>query len=245
MGLFSRKKHEDAETAPAVPEERPAPEPEAPYVVDVLYADDPGIESTSGIERIYRPPMEGDYEAELAQSLRFPEARGRVRASRNVVRVTATAFADDSPRERYERVVAIVGGLVARSEPTAVVSRATGEVLDPRRVAETPIELTVNVRRLPSPSGEGATLMDTTGLTLLGVPDLQCHFRGIDPDALETYMYGIAEYLLDDGDFVRDGQALQGIDFHDRWKVKHQTSLAEPHRRVIDLNPGRHHAVGS
>jgi hypothetical protein len=244
MGLFGRKKQEATEHEAAAVEDVPLAEPHGPYVVDVLYADDPGVESTSGVERIYRPPMEADYEDELARSTRFPEGRGRVRASRHLVRVTATEYSEDTPRERYERLVAIVGGLVARSVPTAVVSRATGEVLDPRRIEETPMGLAVNVRRLPSPTAEGATLMDTTGLDWLGVPDLQCHFKGIDPDALETYLYGIAEYLLDEGDFVRDGQALQGIDFHDRWKVKHEVSLAEPRRKVIDLNPGRHYAAG-
>ncbi len=242
MGLFGKKKHEEQVGQAEV--EGPLVDAAEPYVVDLLYVQDPGIEATGVVERVYRPPAEADYEDCIAASGRWPAAREQVRASRYVLRMTATGSPDDSPRERFDRLVGQVGDLIVLSGPVAVVSRATGEVLDPRRVEGQPMALAVNVRRFDSPSVPGATLMDTTGLAQLGVPDLQCHFHGLDPDALETYLYGIAEYLLDNGDFVRDGQALQGIDFHDRWKVKHQVSLAEPRRRVIDLNPGRHHAPG-
>ena len=39
-------------------------------------------------------------------------------------------------------------------------------------------------------------LVDTLGMSLLFLPDLQYHFRGLDPNLMVNHAYNTASYLL-------------------------------------------------
>lgn len=80
-------------------------------------------------------------------------------------------------------------------------------------------------------------VMDTVGLSALGVPDVQCHFTGLDPDTVAQTLLGAAYYIFDQGDVLQDGQTL-GSSGGRRWRCEHQASLIAPGRYVIDLDPG-------
>ncbi|WP_176476021.1 DUF4261 domain-containing protein [Paenibacillus sp. 7523-1] len=85
-------------------------------------------------------------------------------------------------------------------------------------------------------------VMDTVGLSALGVPDVQCHFTGLDPDTVAQTLLGAAYYIFDQGDVLQDGQTL-GSSGGRRWRCEHQTALIAPGRYVIDLDPGDAHAA--
>ncbi|NUU80191.1 DUF4261 domain-containing protein [Paenibacillus xylanilyticus] len=85
-------------------------------------------------------------------------------------------------------------------------------------------------------------VMDTVGLSALGVPDVQCHFTGLDPDTVAQTLLGAAYYIFDQGDVLQDGQTL-GSSGGRRWRCEHQAALIAPGRYVIDLNPGDAHAA--
>ena len=46
-------------------------------------------------------------------------------------------------------------------------------------------------------------LMDTVGLSALGVPDVQCHFTGLDPDTVAQTLLGAAYYIFDQEMYCR------------------------------------------
>ncbi|MCM3783152.1 DUF4261 domain-containing protein [Neobacillus mesonae] len=87
-------------------------------------------------------------------------------------------------------------------------------------------------------------VMDTVGLSSLGVPDFQCHFAGLDPDLVARTLYGAAYYIFDQGDVIQDGQLLGSSGSH-RWRCEHQESLVSPQRYVIDLDPGAPYYAGN
>ena len=86
-------------------------------------------------------------------------------------------------------------------------------------------------------------VMDTVGLSSLGVPDFQCHFAGLDPDRVAQTLFGAAYYLFDQGDVIIDGQLLGTADSQ-RWRCEHQESIVSPRRYVIDLDPGAPYYAG-
>ncbi|WP_211749386.1 DUF4261 domain-containing protein [Paenibacillus sp. Marseille-Q4541] len=86
-------------------------------------------------------------------------------------------------------------------------------------------------------------VMDTVGLSSLGVPDFQCHFAGLDPDTVAQTLFGAAYYLFDQGDVILDGQLL-GTSGSQRWRCEHQESIVSPRRYVIDLDPGAPYYAG-
>jgi hypothetical protein len=72
---------------------------------------------------------------------------------------------------------------------------------------------------------------------VLGLPDLQCHFVGLDPQALAETLMNAALYLLGRGDVIADGDTLAGPQGQP-WPCRHAAALAPPDRDVLDVNPG-------
>jgi hypothetical protein len=108
-----------------------------------------------------------------------------------------------------------------------------------------PLRFALNVRFFNVTNGqEDEMLMDTMGLGTLGLPDLQCHFLGLDPKQVAQVLYNTAFYIFDNGDIIHDGNTVQGIRPGDKWRCQHEMALAQPEREVIDVNPGRPHAAG-
>ena len=52
--------------------------------------------------------------------------------------------------------------------------------------------------------------MDTRGLAPFGLPDLQVHFRDLEPARLAGLLYATAGYLLEEGDVIADGNTISG-----------------------------------
>jgi hypothetical protein len=87
-------------------------------------------------------------------------------------------------------------------------------------------------------------LMDTLGLSIFGLPDIQCHFKAVDPNEIARVVYNAGYYIFDKGDIINDGETIGGIKQDDKWRCQHEESLAEPKRIVIDINPGSPYAAG-
>lgn len=80
-------------------------------------------------------------------------------------------------------------------------------------------------------------VVDTCGLAALGLPDLQCHFRGLDPEAVGQALYQTARILFAQGDLLRTGDTIQGIPADQRWLCQRSLALIGPVREVIDIQP--------
>jgi hypothetical protein len=87
-------------------------------------------------------------------------------------------------------------------------------------------------------------LMDTLGLAVLGLPDVQCHFRDLDPHEVAQALYNTALYIHDNGPVMESGHTIAGIQPEDKWPCQFEESLIKPHREVLDLNPGTPYAAG-
>lgn len=97
----------------------------------------------------------------------------------------------------------------------------------------------VNVRLFNiSNSDTKELLMDTVGLSLLGLPDFQLRFSDIDESEVERLLWNYAYYIFEHGDIIENGNTLLGLEPNSKWRCERQTSLTNPERIVI--NVGRH-----
>jgi hypothetical protein len=105
--------------------------------------------------------------------------------------------------------------------------------------------LNVRLFRIINEESQGDVVMDTLGLAALGLPDLQCHFRNLDVQAVAGMLYNTGLYLFENGDVIADGHTVAGMDRNDKWVCQHEDSLVAPDRVVLDINPGYPYAAGN
>ena len=154
-------------------------------------------------------------------------------------------FAD--PYGRSDRIAALVGvvaALTAATRPLAVSWPTSQRVTDPDASATDGLGGLVNVRFFAVSDDEDERVMDTRGLAPLGLPDLQVHFRDLDPGRLAGLLYATAGYLLAEGDVIEDGNTISGTQGDEHWRCEHEDALVGPPRRVIDIDPGDPYAAG-
>lgn len=90
-------------------------------------------------------------------------------------------------------------------------------------------------------------LVDTMGMSVLFLPDLQYHFHGMDPNWVVNHAYNVASYILANDNPIEDGETIDGIkdgamSREVQWKCQYESSLLQPPREVIDLNMGEYAA---
>jgi hypothetical protein len=180
----------------------------------------------------------------VPHSRRCRDAAGRLRTCTTQI-VLTERFSSGLPRaERHELFVRVVETLTAKLAPSLVVSVPTQEILDPVRLAGEPGMLLANARLFRAGDSDHDLVMDTVGLAVLGLPDLQVRFTGLDPADVAAFLYDVADYLYEHGDVIADGHTIEGIRPATAWRCRHATSSVGPRRPVIDIDPGRPHAVG-
>jgi hypothetical protein len=181
----------------------------------------------------------------VPHSRRCRDAAGRLRTCTTQI-VLTELFSRALPRaERHELFVRVVETLTAKLAPTLVVSAPTQEILDPVRLAGEPGMLLANTRLFRVGDSDRDLVMDTVGLAVLGLPDLQVRFTGLDPGDMAAFLYDVADYLYEHGDVIEDGHTIEGIRPATAWRCRHATSSVGPRRPVIDIDPGRPYAVGN
>ena len=86
-------------------------------------------------------------------------------------------------------------------------------------------------------------LFDTLGFTAIGLPDLQFHCKGLEPDDVVGFLRNVAAYLYENGDVIENGNTVEGM-HHERWVCRREDSLVGPLRMVLDINPGEYAGGG-
>ena len=86
------------------------------------------------------------------------------------------------------------------------------KVSDPETLAADDVDGIVNVRFFTVAGDDEAMVLDTLGLHVFGLPDLQCHFRDRDPGEIAGLLYATALYVFDSGDVIADGNTISGPD---------------------------------
>jgi Domain of unknown function (DUF4261) len=181
----------------------------------------------------------------LPQAWNWPEAREAVRRVTSGLWIV-DGFAGALPRaSRLALLGHTVRCLVERTDCLAIYWRSSDRLVEPSRfLASRPglglvAAAAVNVR-MYSPEGivPEETVMDTLGMAAFGLPDLQCHFAGLDTDRVAARLFGYATYLFDRGDVLDDGDLLEGSGPEGAWTTRRERALFPPERAVVDLDPG-------
>ncbi|HKE51006.1 MAG TPA: DUF4261 domain-containing protein [Actinomycetes bacterium] len=176
----------------------------------------------------YNPELAAD---SLQQTWDWPGAAAAV------ARCTRGVFVSDflartlPPAVRLRFIVEAVRTVVETAPPLAIDWKPAQKVVDPRSGLTAPT-LPFNVRFFTL-ADSGENVMDTRGLDILGLPDVQCRFTGLSPAEVASHLYGIAAHLVQQGP-VRDGFVAAATDGH-RWVCRYGESLAAPTRQIVDL----------
>lgn len=106
------------------------------------------------------------------------------------------------------------------------------------------IRFAVNARYF-NIDGEAEMIVDTVGLSTLGLPDLQYNFHSMDPNWVVNHAYNMAGYLLEGKHSIHDGDRVDGIEDGNirpdiRWLCHYEVALIQPVRTVLDIAPGQY-----
>jgi Domain of unknown function (DUF4261) len=207
--------------------------------------DQPGVPAAHLIVASDGVSARDDLEAALQQVWDWPLARDAVSRARGEILITdMMAFALDR-KARLALLQSTVRTLAKLTPTVAIHWMPSQRVVDPAAFVSADAELgpvysaAVNVRMFRIEGrAPGEIVMDTLGMAAFGLPDLQCHFAGLDPGAVAARLFGYATYMFDAGDVIEDGHTVEGIPSGKKWKCRHERSLVGPEREVLDLHPG-------
>lgn len=101
------------------------------------------------------------------------------------------------------------------------------------------VRFAMNIR-LFNIAGTEERVMDTLGLSLLFIEDLQYHFHGMDPNWVVLHANSMACYLLANDQPMKNGDTIDGVvDGHlaqdIQWPCHFEDAMVEPMRAVLDV----------
>lgn len=192
-----------------------------------------------------------DYTGAIRQSWTCDDAEERIAASTAVRLVTEMMATSFDTKVRLELFHGMLQAIVELTEPIAILFVHSEQIVAPEHYLEScsepPIERlgALNTRFYTIENTDtGDMIMDTRGLEEVGLHDLQCHFRGLDPNDVSRVLYNSAIYIFENGPVIESGQTITGIEDNSMWLCQFEESLLEPARMVLDLNPGSPYAAG-
>ena len=218
------------------------------YCVD--YSDRASVPCEVAIILADRAVEHGEYADALQQTWDWPEKEAALAQCRHSVLVSEFLGRGLPAEDRMEILQAVMHVLIENGGIAAISQTNAGYLINPQRYTESHARGYVyygllNIRFFNISNQPGDMLMDSLGLSAFGVPDVQCHFRAIDPAEMSAYLYNTAVYLLQHGDVIADGHTLSSIDEHSQWPCQHEDALIAPERVVLDVNPGAGFAAGN
>jgi len=181
---------------------------------------------------------------DLSQTWEFPEAQAvlaRCRSALTVGEMFGRPYPSSQRLEVFRATVLAAGRLTG---PAAAWWPSAGQLLPPPSPADPPLMGLVNVRLFRVEGSASDVVMDTLGLQVFGLPDLQCHCHEIELPRLATYLRNAASYVFERGAVIRDGDTIEGIEPGEKWQCLQEEALIPPYRLVIDLDPGDDFAAG-
>lgn len=191
------------------------------------------------------------YTDQIQQSWACDDAAERMAASTRSLLVTEMMAQGLEPGERVRLFHGVLQALTEITRPHAIVFHHTQQVVAgdsylescDRESIERPGSLNVRFFNI-SNSETGDMMMDTRGLDEIGLHDLQCHFRDLDPNSVSRVLFNTALYIYQSGPVIESGQTVAGIEPDSKWLCQFEDSLLDPQRDVLDLNPGEPFAAG-
>jgi Domain of unknown function (DUF4261) len=181
---------------------------------------------------------------DLSQTWEFPQAqviRDRCRAALTISEMFGRPR---PPAERLEVFRATVLAACRLTRPAAAWWPTATQLRPPPAPASPPLMGLLNVRLFRVEGRARDVVMDTLGLQVFGLPDLQCHCHDIDLPRLAAYLRNAGNYLFGRGDVIRHGDTIEGIEPGEKWECRQEEAVIPPDRLVIDLDLGEDYAAG-
>ena len=147
-------------------------------------------------------------------------------------------------KERTEMFIDFICACIVVMKPEVIYSKNAEKLLEPRDVlgcrSETDPDIlhpVTNIRMFKMPdSPDGDIIMDTTGLSSLGLPELEIIFHGQNPARIAELLLRYCYFIYDIGDNVQHGEYLEGLNPGERWKCERRKALLEPERVVLRVS---------
>ena len=155
-------------------------------------------------------------------------------------------FADPASRtERVAALTSVLAVLIEQTVPELLSWPYSQRVVDPDGFQPDDIDSVINVRFFSVGEEGNEMVMDTAGLSVLDLPDVQCHYRDANPAEIAAMLFSTARYIFEHGDVIDDGHTISGLRGDERFSCRHELALVGPSRRVIDVDLGDPYAAGS
>lgn len=90
-------------------------------------------------------------------------------------------------------------------------------------------------------------LVDTLGMGVLLLPDMQYHFHDMEPKWIVSHAYDTALYIFENDNPIQAGDRIDGIidgknSNRIQWECQYEHALVQPSREVLDINMGEYAA---
>ena len=132
----------------------------------------------------------------------------------------------------------------------AVYFMSSGKLLTPEKFADNSVpdeyrfvRNAVNIRFF-NIQGTEDMMVDTLGMSILSLPDLQYHFHGLEPDDVVNHAMNALIYIYDNDCPIESGHTIDGIRDASgncgKWRCQYENSLIQPVREVIDIEAGEY-----
>ncbi len=185
-------------------------------------------------------------EESLGQTWNWPEARQAAARAPHTLLVMDFMAAGLHPKRRLENFPKILHAVTAHIPCLALHFPASQCLVAPDDFQANapggedgfPLLGLVNVRLFSVRDREGEIVMDSLGLHVFGLPDVQCHCSGADPEALGNWLFSLALYVAETDRVIESGDTVDGVD-GGRLVMAYEESLVPPRRVVLDVQPAR------
>jgi hypothetical protein len=181
---------------------------------------------------------------DVSQTWDWEEAEAAVARCRCSLLVTEMFGDGRTPQERWNAMSGVVAELCEVTRPIVISWPQSQRVGAPELFAAGDLDGLINVRYFSIANDPGAMVMDTLGLHVFGLPDVQCHFRNREPAEIAAMLFSTATYLFRSGDVIADGNTISGPQGDERLLCFREPALLEPSRLVIDVDLGDPYAAG-
>lgn len=208
------------------------------------------IPAQTAILRADAPIKLDAYSGDIQQSWGFRDCVSTLAASCHTLIITEMMTRPLPPTDRIRLFHGVLQAVIELTTPDALVFKHSQQVVHPQAYLDCldkpPILRagSLNVRFFNISNSSGDMLMDTRGLTEVGLHDLQCHFRELDPNDVSEILFNTAVYLFENGPVIEPGNTIAGIDKDSKWVCQFENSLVGPDRELLDMNPGAPYAAG-
>jgi Domain of unknown function (DUF4261) len=181
---------------------------------------------------------------DVSQTWAWDGAEAAITRCRSSLLITEMFGEGRAPQERWRAMSGVVAELIRHTRPIVLSWPHSQRVGDPKLFAAGDLDGLINVRYFSISNDPGAIVMDTLGLHVFGLPDIQCHFRDREPGEIATMLFSTAAYLFKSGDVIADGNTISGPQGDERLRCFREPALLEPTRQVIDVDLGDPYAAG-